>query len=443
MIRQVEVNGEVMNYNPNLKGEDHSSVGEKYEPFNHTPRSLSLTYDRNNLIFRYSVNGDFKERQFQFRLLGLNDEWSQPTMENKVDFKSLPAGKYTFQVKPYGDDEVVSDELAFTIKPPFWLSWYAKTIYILVGLLFILFVIRIRTYRLRKHQKFLEQEIRLATSEIRNQKQEVEKQRDFAEDQKAIVQRKNEEILDSINYSKRLQDAILPSIASIKEEFEDAFVLFKPKDIVSGDFYWMEKYEGLTMLAVADCTGHGVPGAMVSVVCANALNKVVLEMGKKDPAEILNETRKLVIETFSKSSEDVKDGMDISLCVFNEDKSELKWAGANNPLWIIRKEKEEVEMIKADKQPIGKYGLAKPFTTHKVEVGKNDRIYMFSDGYVDQFGGPKGKKLKSSKFKQLLLSKSTESMNGQKMNLDNALSSWKGSLEQIDDICIVGVLVRS
>lgn len=443
-IRQVKVNGQRISYGTSSTITTKTAVETEYENFNHIPKSFTLDYDQNNLAFYYSVNGNFVDHKFQYRLLGFDNDWSKASAENKVDFKGLPQGSYTFQVRAYKVGGSYSlDEFQFTITPPFWLTWYAKVFYALMGVLLVLLLIRIRTYRLRKHQKFLEQKIQLATTEIRDQKNEVEKQRDVAEEQKSIVQRKNEEILDSINYSKRLQDAILPSVATIKEEFEDAFVFFKPKDIVSGDFYWMEKYEGLTMLAVADCTGHGVPGAMVSVVCANALNKVVLEMGKTDPAEILDHTRNLVIETFSKSSDDVKDGMDISLCVFNKDKSKLSWAGANNPLWIIRDGKKEVEVIKADKQPIGKYGLSKPFTTHNILINKSDQIYLFSDGYVDQFGGPKGKKLKSSKFKELLVSMSDEKMEYQKTNLEKSLSSWQGNLEQIDDICVVGVMIKS
>lgn len=257
--------------------------------------------------------------------------------------------------------------------------------------------------------------------------------------QKELVEEKNKEITDSIQYAKRLQDAILPTIKLVKSYFKDSFVLFRPKDIVSGDFYWMEQKEDLTFFAVADCTGHGVPGAMVSVVCANALNKSLNEIHLNEPAAILNETRKIVVETFSKANNDVKDGMDISICAFDNNTHQLQWAGANNPLWIIRKGTSEIESIKPDKQPIGMFGESKPFTPHLIKINEGDIVYLFSDGFTDQFGGERGKKLKSSKFKELLLSIKELSMDEQKVFLDNTFDTWKGELEQIDDVCVIGV----
>lgn len=300
---------------------------------------------------------------------------------------------------------------------------------------------------------------------ISQQKLDVEKQRDLAEVQKMIIEEKSNEILDSINYAKRLQDAILPSIEEIDKEFNDSFVLFEPKDIVSGDFYWMEKKGDLIFLAAADCTGHGVPGAMVSVVCANVLNKVVLELGAVDPAEILNKTKELVIKTFSKSGEDVKDGMDISLCVFNHNLKKLKWAGANNPLWIISEKQIDtssiegkvsekkfdnyfISEIKADKQPVGKYDGVKPFHTQQIPYLEGCQYYMFSDGYADQFGGEDlgaekrgGKKFKSANMKKLLVELSQLPMKKQKEKLLISYKQWKGELEQIDDICVIGIRV--
>jgi serine phosphatase RsbU (regulator of sigma subunit) len=257
--------------------------------------------------------------------------------------------------------------------------------------------------------------------------------------QKEIVEEKNKEILDSIQYAKRLQDAILPTRKLVKSYFVESFVLYEPKDIVSGDFYWMEAKDGLTMFAAADCTGHGVPGAMVSVVCANALNKAVNELSLTDPGSILNATRDIVVETYTKTGADVQDGMDISICVYNLDRKELLWAGANNPLWIIRKDQPEVDVIKADKQPIGKFGKSVPFTTHKVNINEGDTIYLFSDGFADQFGGEYGKKMKPVKFKELLIENQQKNLDQQKKELFKAFKQWKGDLDQIDDVCVIGV----
>lgn len=272
------------------------------------------------------------------------------------------------------------------------------------------------------------------------QKQEVEVQ-------KSLLEAKNNEILDSINYAKRIQDAILPPLRVVKKHLPQSNILYKPKDIVAGDFYWLEHIGDVVLFAAADCTGHGVPGAMVSVVCHNALNRAVREFGIINPAQILNKTRELVIEQFEKSDAEVKDGMDISLCALNVKTNFLSWAGANNPLWIIRHTAESIPAgfsiieVKGDKQPIGKFAHNKPFTNHEVQLKAQDTIYIFTDGYQDQFGGEKGKKFKASKLKELLVSLKGESLDEQFNRLNATIESWKGKLEQVDDICIIGVRV--
>jgi len=263
------------------------------------------------------------------------------------------------------------------------------------------------------------------------------------ERQKLIVEEKNKEVMDSITYARRIQDAILPPIRLVQEALPESFVLYKPKDIVAGDFYWLENFEEMSLFAAADCTGHGVPGAMVSVVCNNALNRSVREFGLTVPGEILDKTRELVIQQFEKSDEDVKDGMDVALCSLRKDvdKSILCYAGANNALWIIRKGSEEVEECKANKQPIGKIDDPQPFSTHTFILNPGDCFYIFSDGYVDQFGGEKGKKFKTKPFKQLLLSIQEGPIKGQHSVIDEAFEAWRGDLEQVDDVCVIGVRV--
>lgn len=267
----------------------------------------------------------------------------------------------------------------------------------------------------------------------------ITQQKIEVEHQKEIVEEKNREIMDSITYAKRIQTAILPPQRVVKEYLQESFILYKPKDIVAGDFYWMENKENKTLFAAADCTGHGVPGAMVSVVCNNGLNRSVREYGLTDPGKILDKTREIVIQEFEKSDEDVKDGMDIALCSLEG--NVLKYAGANNPLWIIRNGQNEIEEIKADKQPIGKHAESISFTTHTIELQKGDSIYLFSDGYSDQFGGEKGKKFKASNFKKLLLSIQQESMDKQKELINDAFENWRGTLEQLDDVCVIGVKI--
>jgi len=272
---------------------------------------------------------------------------------------------------------------------------------------------------------------------IENQKLEVEKQKTVVELAHFELEGKNQEILDSITYAKRIQNAILPPLKVVKEYLVQSFILYQPKDIVAGDFYWLEHKENTVLFAAADCTGHGVPGAMVSVVCNNALNRSVREYGLVDPGKILDKTREIVIQEFEKSDDEVKDGMDIALCSLEG--RTLKYAGANNPLWIIRN--QEIIEIKANKQPIGQYDNPEPYTTHSFELQKGDSIYIFSDGYVDQFGGEKGKKFKTQAFRKLLLSVQDKSMEEQKKVIDLAFENWKGNLEQIDDVCVIGVRI--
>jgi len=271
----------------------------------------------------------------------------------------------------------------------------------------------------------------------RKQKAIIEEQKELVEQSHNQLEVKNKEILDSIKYAKRIQSAILPPDKVVKSHLKDSFILYLPKDIVAGDFYWLEKRDNKVLFAAADCTGHGVPGAMVSVVCNNALNRSVREHFLTNPADILDKAREIVISEFEKSDENVKDGMDIALCTIEG--LQLEYAGANNPLWIIRN--DEIIETKPNKQPIGKFEMSQPFTSHKVDLQKGDTIYVFTDGYVDQFGGVKGKKFKSKALRELLLSIQNVSMTEQKEVLQKTFNDWKGEIEQIDDVCIFGVKV--
>lgn len=267
----------------------------------------------------------------------------------------------------------------------------------------------------------------------------IQKQKRTIEHHKAELETKQKEILDSINYAKRLQHAILAKEENIKHVFPESFLLYKPKDIVAGDFYFFEVTDTHIFYAAADCTGHGVPGAMVSIVCSNALTRTIKEFGITDPGKILDKTRELVVETFEKSGTNVKDGMDISLISKNKNTGELKWAGAHNPLWIIQS--TGITEIKPDKQPIGKAENQKPFSTHVIKDCANAILILLTDGFADQFGGERGKKFKASRLKEILLQCSNQSMQAQKTTINEAFENWRGNLEQVDDVCVIGVRV--
>ncbi|MFK7783498.1 MAG: SpoIIE family protein phosphatase [Crocinitomicaceae bacterium] len=273
--------------------------------------------------------------------------------------------------------------------------------------------------------------------------------------QKNVVDNKNKSISSSIAYAQRLQSAILPKRTEIEEHFPESFLIFKPKDLVSGDFYWFETFGDKIYIAAADCTGHGVPGAIVSVVCSNALSRVLKEFGITEPSKILSRTRELVMETFGRSDKQVEDGMDISLCAIDKAGKKVVFAGANNPLWIVRSNDHLMEAndadrtlngashhlleYKGDKQPVGPYPEMKDFTDREVDVFQGDILYMFSDGFSDQFGGEADKKFRSGRLKKELLSRSSIELHEQEVLIDNLYENWKGENEQVDDVCMIAV----
>ena len=250
---------------------------------------------------------------------------------------------------------------------------------------------------------------------------------------------KNKNITDNINYAQRIQHGLLSRPTQLNAIFPKSFVLDMPRDIVSGDFFWCYQRRNKKFIAVADCTGHGVPGAIVSVVCSNALNRAVKEFKIIEPGKILDKVRELVLETFEKSQDNVQDGMDISLCCINTNRKEVRWSGAHNPLWYVKQ--GEIHELPPDKQPIGKHDNPQPFHTHSLNLQKGDTLYLFTDGYADQFGGPKGKKFRYKHFEEMLLANAGKAMDEQKNILENSLNEWKGNLEQVDDILVMGVRI--
>ncbi len=257
------------------------------------------------------------------------------------------------------------------------------------------------------------------------------------------VEEKNKDITDSINYAKRIQYAILPPNEKIKTMFPESFVLFLPKDIVSGDFYWCGQWGPHVLIAAVDCTGHGVPGAFLSIVGSNLLNQNVNELGLTKPSVILNSLNKGLSKIIHQNNKKdaVKDGMDISLCSINYQTKKLEYAGAYNPLWLIR-DMKFIE-IKADKVPIGASfdNNVHTFTNHEIDLLPGDTFYLFSDGFADQFGGHDGKKFKYKQLQNLLLSIQSNTLEEQKEILHEKIDAWKGNLEQVDDILLLGVRI--
>ncbi len=256
------------------------------------------------------------------------------------------------------------------------------------------------------------------------------------------LQQQNEDIIDSIQYARKIQDAILPRVSAITKSVADAFVLYLPKDTVSGDFYWYHKKENKIFVAAVDCTGHGVPGALMSVVGNSILKDVIVKRGIEDPSQILETLDSDVNNLFQKedSYDVMSDGMDMALAVIDLETNRLTFAGAMRPIWIVRD--NEVIEIKGDRFPIGYfYGVEKTFTNVEVELKKDDQIYLFSDGYADQFGGEKNKKFNRKKMKELLVSINAMSGIEQQSFLDYALKNWRQEIEQTDDVLVIGLKI--
>jgi ligand-binding sensor domain-containing protein/serine phosphatase RsbU (regulator of sigma subunit) len=391
---------------------------------------IDLSYLDNNLIFDYigislsNADGVY----YKIKLEGYEDEFKTIKHTTEI-YSNLPHNKYVFRLIACNSSGVCSEEVSLNIRinPPYWKTWwfYLIVISVIVGGLFT--YIKLRERKLLQEKKILEDKVNERTAEV------VEKNKELDEI--------NKDITASIRYAKRIQDAILPPNDFVKQHLPNTFVLFKPKDIVSGDFYWMEENKDSVIFAAVDCTGHGVPGAFMSIVGHNLLDRVVGEQKVFQPAKILDELNKSISDTLRQTDlEDntVKDGMDIALCSFNKKKGLLEYAGAYNPLWIIRN--NELIEVKANKFPIGnsKSSENNKFTNHEIPLEKGDTVYIFSDGYSDQFGGPGGKKFKSSAFKQLLITNQHLSMQEQRELLNSTIENWRGQNEQVDDILVIG-----
>jgi phosphoserine phosphatase RsbU/P len=296
----------------------------------------------------------------------------------------------------------------------------------------------------------LEEKVKERTLKIEKQKEELANQRDALAEKNVQLNEANIEIeeqkkhiMDSIYYARRIQTAILPAFTLLDSKLKNHFIFYLPKDIVSGDFYWLTEADGLVMIAAVDCTGHGVPGAFMSIVGFNQLNNAVNVAKARKASEILNELNRGVINTLNEnvSTSSIKDGMDMSLCVFDFQKKKVEFAGANNPIILIRDNKSV--KYRGDRFPIGAFmeNKAQLFTNNEIDISKGDMIYMYSDGYSDQFGGPDDKKFLSGRFEELLFDIHRKPLEEQKELLKTTLYDWMGSNDQVDDILVIGIKI--
>ncbi len=401
-INQMVVNGENMIMKPKLK-------------LSHTQKSIEFRY--------YSIClTDPDAVRYKIMLEGFDNDWINMGIQNSKSYSLLP-GKYTFKViarNNEGNWNSKPKTYSFRILAPFYQrGWFIITA-IVIFVSGIFSYIKIRERNLIREKRILEDKVKERTLALSKANEELEE--------------KNKDITDSIKYAKRIQFAILPPDIP----FKDTFILFKPKDIVSGDFFWLISHAGKEFIAAVDCTGHGVPGAFMSFIGYTSLNKIVIEKGIYQPAAILKHLNEEVASTLHQKEDDmVRDGMDIALVCYDPAKKELQYSGAYNPLWLIRK--GELIETKANRFAIGRsISNESEFTNHVLKIQKDDTIYLFSDGYVDQFGGEEGKKFKIKNFRDLVLSMQSKTTQDQSEFLNSTIEKWKGNFEQIDDILVIG-----
>ena len=440
--------------------------------WNKLPIYPVLPYYQNHITFNF-IGISYKnpkEIRYSWKLEGFDKDWVPSSKNRQVIYSNLPPGNYTFMLKSSNNDGVWNKKIlkfSFKITPPFWVTWWFITLMIILIIFIIYLIIIARTRSLKKRQIELQKIVFQRTKEIFKQKEEIKQQRDTVAKQKQRIEQIHFRLSDSIDYAKRIQNSILPDTGILKKQFLDYLLIFMPKDKVSGDFYWWTQVNDETIIAAADCTGHGVPGAFMSMLGISFLHEIVDKEKITNPGLILDLLRKNVIEALSQTGDynEPKDGMDISIVSINNKTNVLKYAGANNPLYLIKNEKLNIKdessntiklidnsrlriqnskllyEIKPDKMPISIYIKMENFTTNEIELNKGDYIYLFSDGFADQFGKSNNKKFGYKAFKKMIIDNANKPMIEQKKVFIKTLEDWKKDNEQIDDILIIGIRI--
>ena len=388
--------------------------------------NMHLSFNENAIIIDYaSICLTNPEAViYQVMLEGADKDWQPATREASSKYSALPPNSYTFKVRARNSSGVwntVPTNFSFRIGPPFYRTWWFISLCIFFGSILLIIYIKIRERTLIKEKEILEEKVRERTAEVV-----------FVNNELVM---KNKDITDSILYASRIQNALLPPDLPI----ENTFVMFKPRDIVSGDFFWYLSEGNKHWIAAVDCTGHGVPGAFMSIIGFNSLNTIIKELGITKPSEILDRLDVEVSKTLHQYNPDdqIHDGMDIALVCYDSKTKIIEYSGAFNPFWIVRN--GELIETRANRFAIGLMpGLEKSFTNNEIAIESGDNIYLFSDGYADQFGGSSGKKLKVGSFKELILKINQHSTPMQKQILENYFDEWKGNHFQVDDVLVIG-----
>ena len=380
---------------------------------------------------------------YSYMMEGLDDSWSPASRENHEIFSKIPDGKYVFNIRAVNSEGTFDEnplKLYINISVPLWKRWWVYVIVVIIVSIGIRAIIKRREHYLLLEKERLEKIVLERTHEVVEQKEEIEGQRDAIQLQNENIRLINQNITDSIIYASRIQKAVFPPIETLASIFPESFILNRPQYIVSGDFFWIADKEGKYIFTVTDCTGHGVPGAFMSMLGITLLNEIVNNQQCVEADEILNRLKNEIIRALrqKEGSDSASDGMDMALCVFDPTSLKLQYAGGFNPLVLIRD--GELKRYQADPMPVGIGALSgRDFTRHELEIQKGDMIYLYSDGYEDQFGGEKDTKFSRKRFRELLMEIHTLPVHDQKVRMEERLDEWMDGYEQIDDITILGI----
>ena len=432
-----------INYSPPILNFISVSFNDKIQ--NIEDSSYLFNYNDYKLKINYSGVSltNPKEVSYQYTLIGYDSEL-HTTFDNEITYPVLKDGKYRFIITAKNSDGFItqySKSFSFTIKPPFWKKiWFYIIVFILFFTLFFVFYLY-RTASLRKNNKILSMKIANKTKELVIEKEKVEEANALMEIKNKLLAEKNNDFMASVNYAKRIQNAILSKRELIDKHLNN-YIFYIPKDIVSGDFYWFVESDDFYFIAAVDCTGHGVPGAFMSLIGSTLLSRIVHEKKIHNPAEILKNLNKEIIESLKQNDIDSssRDGMDIAICRFNKDFKKLIFSGAGRPLYHVRNN-DLVDYKGLSFSVGGHYGLMNPeYSEIEIDLMANDMIFISSDGYVDQFN-QKGKKFSSKRMRELFSEISSLTLSEQFEQVKLAHNNWKGEGEQIDDILVIGIRI--
>lgn len=440
MQNNVEPLTHIININMFFEKADWTPYSDSLNEKTALPENLELPFNKNHLTFNcLALSLTIPEKtMYSFKLEGFDQLWSPPSHQTSTTYSYLPPGDYTFLVKAMNNDGVwntTPSSFSFSIIPPFWKTWWFYLLSFIALALTLTTLYKLRFSALQKRAIQLQEHVDSKTLELRKEKETVESQH-------KIIEKKNQNIMASINYAQRIQSTVLPIKESLQKYFPQSFILLKPKDIVSGDFYWFKEVGQKFVIAAVDCTGHGIPGAFMSLIGNNLLNNVVYSNEVTNPSHILHRLHEEIVITLKKTEQDsaTVDGMDVSVCVIDKNKNELEFASTGQPLIFVSD--GNTEIIKSGKYPLGLIMKKESvYETHKRNFLKNDTLYLFTDGYVDQFGEHNDEKFSEERLKNLVKEIQTHDMPTQLNLLETTFMGWKGKLPQLDDTLVIGIRI--